>query len=370
MYSDKKLDNPITKYFFYFLILMAVSSAMARNNGAPRTVIQGIFFLYITYLVTVTFANTTKRAFIIFSIFIFGNLFIAFRAIQEGGAIHGANLFKDQNIVALAMNILFPIAFFLGINEKKLSKKIFYFSSSITAVVAIIVSNSRGGVIGLAAVLIFIWLKSRINKFKSLVLILCIAIGMLMLAPKPFLDEILTIRQGTQESTAGARIFFWKIAVREFIDNPVMGVGVVNYGIWLPDYVRPDDTMPDGSQLSGVNTAYGRVAHSIYFTLLAELGTIGVIIFSLMTLSFFKELYFDKRLVEETESKNKAQENDINRFGNSVHGLGKCSSLCIGLRGGMIGFLASGAFLSVLYFPQFWWLCTLGVTLGNLKRKY
>lgn len=369
VYSYKKLDNPITRYLLYFLILMAVSSALARNNGPPRTIILGMFFLYITFLTTVTFANTKKRVFTLFNIFILGHLFIALRAIQDGGVIYGANLYRDQNIVALGMNILFPLAFLLGLSEKDWRKKIFFFASSIISLVTIVVANSRGGVVGLAAVLLFIWLKSPKNKFKSLFLILCVVLGLLMLAPKPFLNEMATMKQGSHESTAGSRIFFWKIAVREFLDHPVIGVGVVNYGIWLPDYVRHDDTMSDGSQLSGRTTAYGRVAHSIYFTLLAELGITGVILFTLMLFSFFKEVGFNQTSIKQSVSRRNAQETKIIIEDSTILELAKCHSLSLGLMAGMIGFLASGAFLSVLYFPQFWWLCTLGVTLGNCFKE-
>lgn len=369
MHSIKKLNNPITRYFFYMLILMAVSSALARNNGPPRIIIQGIFFIYITYLVTVTFANTEKRVFILFNIFILGHIFIALRAIHDGGAVIGANLFRDQNIVALAMNILFPLTLFLGIYERNWRKKIFYFASSIIALTAIVVANSRGGMVGLAAVLLFILFKSPTNKIKSLVLILCVVLGLHMLAPKSFLDEMSTLRQGTQESTAGARIYFWTIAVREFLDHPVIGVGVVNYGIWLPDYVRPDDTMPDGSEIRGYTRVYGRVAHSIYFTLLAELGITGVVLFTLMLLSFFREVSFNQKLIKLSIPTRDAPEHKIIIEDSTIVELAKCHSLGLGLMGGMIGFLASGAFLSVIYFPQFWWLCTLGVSLGNCTRK-
>ena len=369
VYNDKKLDNPITRYFFYFLILMVVSSALARNNGPPRTIIGGIFFVYITYLATVSFANTKKRVFTLFNIFILGHLFIALRAIQDGGLIHGANLYRDQNIVALGMNILFPFVFFLGIFERKWYKKIFFFAISIIPLVALTIANSRGGIVGLVAVMLFIWFKSPVKKIKSALLIMCVVSGILILSPKSFLDEIVTMKQGTHESTAGNRIFYWTIAVRQFLDNPVIGVGVVNYGIWLPDYTRHDDTMPDGSEIPGHVRAYGEVAHSIYFTLLAELGITGIVLFTLMVFSFFKEVYFNQKLIGQAGSTRETQENDSSKEINIKLEKTKCHSLCLGLSGSMVGFMASGAFLSVIYFPQFWWLCTLGVTLGNCIKE-
>jgi len=217
--------------------------------------------------------------------------------------------------------------------------------------------------------MLFIWFKSPVNKIKSALLIMCIVFGILILSPKSFLDEMTTMRQGTHESTAGARIFYWTIAVRQFLDNPVIGVGVVNYGIWLPDYVRDEDTMPDGTEIHGHTRAYGRVAHSIYFTLLAELGITGIVLFTLMGVSFFKEVYFNQNLIGQAGSTRETQENDSSKEINIKLEKTKCYSLCLGLSASMVGFMVSGAFLSVIYFPQFWWLCTLGVTLGNCIKE-
>lgn len=191
--------------------------------------------MYITYLVTITFANNAKRIFTIINIFILGHLFIAIRAIQGGGAIYEDSQYRDENIVALGMNILFPMSIFLGIWEKAIIKKIFYFVLSGISLTAIVAANSRGGFIGLVAVLLFAWLKLPISKFKTTSVMLIIVLAMAFLAPKSFWDEMSTLEQGSQESTAAARIYFWKIAVREFLDNPIIGIGVKNFGVWLPE---------------------------------------------------------------------------------------------------------------------------------------
>ena len=369
MYSNKKMDSPITKYFFLFLIGMILSSIFARNNGIGRDIIRGMFFLYITYIVTITFANNAKRIFMIINIFILGQLFIAIRAIQGGGAIYGDSQYVDENIVALGMNILFPLSLFLGIGEQNRIKKIFYFVFLGISLTAIVVANSRGGFVGLIAVLLFAWLKSPINKLKTASVILIIVLAMAYFAPKSFWDDMSTLEQGTQESTASERIYFWKIAIREFLDHPIIGVGVLNFGILLPEYARPDDTLSDGRRVEGRNRAYGRVAHSIYFTVLSELGSVGVVIFCLICYWFYKDVNFNKKEIKPIITIGERQEEDAIKENLVFQSLKKCHSLSLGIMGSMIGFLMAGAFLSVIYFPQFWWLCTLGVLLGICRRK-
>jgi len=366
MYSKKKIDNPLTKYLILFFVFMTISSIFARNNGLSRELVQGIFFLTITYLVTITFANTEKRTFLIFNTFIFGNLLIALLGIKGGGLAQGIPIYEDQNDLALAMNILFPITLFLAIGEKSSITKYFYYMLTGIFLTTIVLSNSRGGFVGLVAVMFFVWFKTPVNRIKSTFIILTILIGMLAFAPSSFWEEMQTIEQGTQETTAASRIYLWQIAIREFMDHPLIGVGVNNYGVWLPDYVKPTDTLVDGNQITGFTRAYGRVCHSIYFTLLSELGIVGVILYSLSIYWFFKELRFvNKNLVlsplinTEMSSKDKMLHRSII----------KCNSLSLGLMAGMIGFLTSGAFITVLYYPQFWLLCSLGVALSNCSHN-
>ena len=369
LYDYKKLDNPITCYFLLFLILMTLSSALARNNGIPRFTILGIFLLYLTYLATITFANNERRIYSLFNIFILGNLFIAILGIKGGGRVPGVALYGDQNDFALIMNIVLPIALFLGIEEKKKAKKLFYFISFGIFLTSIILSNSRGGFLALIIVLFFAWLKLPRSKLKATFIMVVIALGMVLLAPKSFWLEMSTLKLGTQESTASNRIIYWKIAVRQFLDHPIIGVGVINYGVWLPDYASSQEIVSGGSRIPGHVRTWGEVCHSIYFTLLAELGIVGIILFSLMVCQFYKEIRLEPKMTDLLLS-SKEKRGEINIKRNSYfESIKKCHNLCLGLHCGMIGFLASGAFLSVLYYQHFWLMCAMSVTLGNFKRN-
>jgi hypothetical protein len=55
--------------------------------------------------------------------------------------------------------------------------------------------------------------------------------------------------------------------------------------------------------------------------------------------------------------------------GKDLSALKKMQSMRLGIAGGMIGYLMAGAFISVLYFPQFWWLCTMAVVFGGCCKK-
>jgi len=353
----KRLNNPTVRYYVLFFAVMVVSSIFARNNGLSRETIRAMFFLYASCTATIAFADNEKKIFLLFKVFVLGNLVIAVLGIIGGGLAKNVALFADQNEYALLMNILFPITVFLAVGEGRQIHKIFYLSMSAVFLAGVVISHSRGGFVGLSAVLIFMWLKLFKNKLKSGVIILCVILGLAIIAPASYWEEMSTLQQGTHESTAASRIYFWQIAIRQFIDHPLIGVGVNNYGVWLPDYAHRDDKLSDGRPVSGMTRAYGRVAHSMYFTILAELGILGSAFFAFLVYHFFKNsIHMAKTFNSVNPGKNATK-------ANSDGSLLSWRSLNLGLTGGMIGYLVSGAFVSVLFFPYFWLMCALSATL-------
>jgi O-antigen ligase len=368
-YPDKKLRNPITKYFFLFVLLMAVSLFLARNTGVGRDIVRGMALLYITYLSTITFADTQKRVLTIINIYILGNLWIAVLGILGQGLAQGISIFDDQNDLALQMNVVLPIVIFLAMKERHLLKKLFYLTSGLIFLAVNIIGFSRGGFVGLVAVLVFVLLKLPIRRLKAILMILIIVGGTICFAPESYWKEMETLKEGTKEATADTRLFYWKVAIREFVDHPIIGVGPGNFGVWLSDYTREDDRLSDGSRITGGTKGWGRVCHSLYFTVLAELGVIGVILYSLMVYWVFKEIRLGlarMNRIKVTEHTKHGEGEENQPFDERYE---KLRSLGLGIMGGLVGFLVSGAFLSVLFYPQFWLLCSLSTAMGNLTKN-
>ena len=362
--SGRKFDEAMTKYFLLFLVLMVVSSVFARNNGLSRMPIRGVFFLFITYLSTLTFVDDEKRLFAVFNVFVVGHVVVSLLSIIGGGQVQQIAIFADENDLALGVNTVLPVTLSLAIGEKDRGKKIYYLVLTGIFCTASIISFSRGGFLGLIAGTLFVWLKSSRTRIRATVMMIVLASGMLLFAPAAFWEEMGTIKDGVADATGGGRVFMWKIAIREFLDNPLMGVGVANYGVWLPDYVREDDVLSDGTRPQSMTTRYGRVCHSLYFTILSELGLMGVALFGMMLHCFFSGM---TSVIKRSENLN--TEDNVRTNPEDLEMRNKCRLLGLGLSGGMIGFLVSAAFLSVLYYPQFWLMCSLGVSLQNCSRR-
>lgn len=214
----KKLNNIQTKLLIAFISLMFISSLFARYTGQARGLFQGFTLLLVVYLATISFADDFKKIKKIVHIILISNSIMAILGIRYGGQIPHIPVFADQNDFALLMNILIPLSLFLALGSTGRTTKIFYYILSALFISAVVVSFSRGGFVGLAAVLLCFFIYSP-NKAYSLTLLSMIIIALLLYSPASYWKEIETISQGTKEATAASRVYFWKVAVREFIDR-------------------------------------------------------------------------------------------------------------------------------------------------------
>jgi O-antigen ligase len=101
----------------------------------------------------------------------------------------------------------------------------------------------------------------------------------------------------------------------------------------------------------------GRAAHSLYFTLLPELGLIGTFLFASMIVLSLKDLFYIRKILKSQKEK------ESNEESRRIH------YLALALEGSLVGFLASSAFISTLYYPNFWILCGFIVSLRKIIRE-
>lgn len=255
-----------------------------------------------------------------------------------GKGIAGSSFLADENDYSLLMNMMLPFTFCLAFHERKLSIKIVYLTAVAISVAGIVVSNSRGGFVGLLVVLLVIWLGSP-RKLLSLVVVSALAIGVYATADSKYWDRISTIEK-TNEGTAKERLDSWEAGWEMFKDNP-LGVGPGNF------LVRFDEYQPE----SMPHSMWGRAAHSLYFTLLPELGIPGAIIYFSLLFVNIRDLRALRKLPQRDENA---------RF---LH------LLSLALIAGLAGYFVCATFLSVLYYPHYWYFTAIIVACGNIARN-
>ena len=265
--------------------------------------------------------------------------YISIYAIIHNG--HGpGNYFFDENDLALYINIWIPICYFLLWGRQSKFKKSVYFASLVLGVIAVVVSFSRGGFVGLVVVFFVIWLFSP-RKIVSIVFVVFLLLIVVLFSDPAYRAEMNTVTD-TKESTATNRIESWKAGWNMFLDNP-LGVGGNNFPVRFPEY----------------QTAYfqremwGTVAHSLWFTLIPELGVGGIVIYSLLLFYNIRDVFFLKNVHFENENTDMVY---LNNLGRAFIGM-------------LAGFFASASFISVLYYAHYWYMTGIIVAAVNIANQ-
>jgi O-antigen ligase len=140
-----------------------------------------------------------------------------------------------------------------------------------------------------------------------------------------------------QDKTADERLWSWSIGWIMYKHNPVIGVGAGNYPCTNHLYATESPMYTPKRKIMG-----GRQAHSIYFTLLPELGTIGAVLYFGILIAMVNRF----RAVRSYFLKQEVPSDDATRF----------YLLFKAMLASCFAYLVSGAFISVLYYPPFWHL--------------
>lgn len=337
--------SPQTTRMLLILFLLALHTPFAANIGRAFGATE-TFFLYLVILISIiVFVDTLARLRIFVTCLIFLMIYLAVNGILGAGAA-GSSFLLDENDFALLMNMMLPFGVFLFAYERNPKTKLFYLIGSLLCIGSVIASFSRGGFIGLLVVAFAVWLtSSRKILLLSVAGVMALVIVNLpithtgtLVAGSTYWEEMTTITQEDgKDFNKESRVEYWKSAWEMFKDHP-LGVGPQNFGVLISDYMT--DYFVKQNRLPA--HMWGKVAHSIWFTLLPEWGILGVILFFSLLLANVRDLWYLKNL--------STNGSDIHRFAHF---------LSLALITSLVGFLASGTFLSVLYYPHYWYLTAM-----------
>ena len=350
--------NMQTKLWIGLLSFMALWVPFARNNYHAVMLFKDMTLYFFFYLGIVTFVNSTSRMHKLILMWLGVHTVLAVNGMLHQGRGVGGWL-GDENDFGMEMNVAIPVAFFMYQGATNKGSKFLYVGLLAVFVMSLIATSSRGGFLGLLAVAAYCWFYSP-KKIMSLLLGLCLAGLVLIAAPQEYWDRISSITEDKtmEEGTAGQRVFTWGIGWEMFLDNPMFGVGQGNFPWAIGEYM--------GGRTWQTKSLAGRQAHSLYFTLLPELGLVGVMIFGAMVYVNYRDTSV-KNLVLPTSSGVSARRDEAD-----IQDLQISRATLYGnaILGGMIGYLATSTFISTLYYPTFWIMMALAVALRNTTQGY
>jgi probable O-glycosylation ligase (exosortase A-associated) len=260
------------------------------------------------------------------------------QGINSGWGI-ASGFFQNQNDFGVAINSVLGMSYYMILFDSNkilgfFKWKWFHLLCSVSMVVAIVASSSRGAMLGLAAVALAVWFKSQ-RKFIAIPVLIVVAAGVVSLIPE---DNWMRFqRMGSEEDLTGqSRIDLWRAGMRMAEEYPLTGVGPNNF-----IYVN--------SQIYQSGTTL--MQHNVFVQAVSELGYPGLLLFIGMIIYCFRNQRRARKLLREKGI------DDPFLYGLS-HGLDIC----------LVGFAVNGFFITVLYYPFFWMLLILSTSLFDVVK--
>ena len=274
---------------------------------------------------------------------------------------------QDENYVTACMAMGLPLLLYSSLSAGTRLKKILYLAPVPILLLAVVVAEnpSRGGFLGFIGAIGYMvyYSKRRIAALIS-VGVLSAVVG--LMAGATYLQEMGTITE-TETGTADHRKDLWRIATYMFMSYPLTGVGPNNYRWRIQEFETAEIIEKYRHSLGG--TAF---THSLYFELLAELGSAGVILFALIVVRNFRDLAEIKRRVRQIMDR----EPSVVSIGESITPhlpsggtLKLLHCYAHGLTASLIAFLVCSAFISTLYYTYFWLLSALIASLKLIFER-
>ena len=246
----------------------------------------------------------------------------------------GIAKFGDNNHYAMVLVMVIPLLAYLYKHSSVWLVKLGFLGWIPLLVFSVMASQSRGGLICLAAVGLWFFLTSR-RKFTGMVVILVCVFLVFQLASEQWISRMQTIDNANQDGSLLGRIGAWHISTAIALGNPVFGGGPLSVemgSVWemykntqgLLGFLPMDlDGLP----------GRGRATHSIYFQALGDLGFVGFFLFLAILINTFVTARSVIGVCKRVGSR-----------------LDWARSLAVMLMLSMLAYAVAGALLSAMYF--------------------
>jgi O-antigen ligase len=345
IFSKNKIaipKNPLNKLINIYAVIVLLSSIFSLHPKNSFNNLGNFYSWFIIYYLVIILVNNKKRFFLFLLLFLLfsfkmsqhGFLSWALRGFQyrSWGVTGAPGWFHNSGEVGIQMCIFVPlaIAFIIGI-YKYLSKTWFILLNlmPLTGIGTIIASSSRGALVGVALACLRPMLISKKIFFFTSVVYLVSAITVIEFIPEKSKQRF---QASGEDRTSLHRLERWEDGIEAMNKYPILGVG---FEAWSNYYEKRLYDLDDQGTL---------LVHNVFVQCGSELGYSGLTIFIFMIIGCFYLTY-------------KVRKFDSEDHFNTV--------LSYGFDAALIGFIASGFFVTVLYYPYFWVHAALTVCFHN-----
>jgi len=329
----------------FSLVIVASSIAAFQPSVSFSYDNISLYFSWVLIYLLIANAVDTEERFVVFTL---GFLLYSFKmsqhatrswaesgfAFRNWGATGAPGWFHNSGEFGIQMCVFLPliVAFILGLQQywPRWARWAAWAMAG-TAITGIVASSSRGALVGLAAVALWLMLKSQ-HKFRALLAVAVFAWGVYAIVPD---QQKARFGRAGEDRTSVSRTTNWKHGIQIMREYPVLGIGYANW--------RSYHSSNYGSQL---------LPHNIFIEAGSELGYTGLVSFLGLIWCTF---YINRR---------------TRKIAQKFPGKGEFMiRMAHGLDGALVGYMASGFFVTVLYYPYFWINFAMTVALHNAALR-
>lgn len=270
-----RLRDPATLWLIAFVAVGGLSIATSLWRVYSLSAFLDVLKLILVYLLVIHLIDRLDRVRRLFWVMLWAGMVPAAGTLTyyllkidlvEGyrGAWRG--VYSDPNDLAYNLIVLVPIGLALLEAERSFVKKSFVFGILTVFLLAIYVTFSRGGLVGLMIVFFFQILRSR-NRMLHFSLATILLMIFLAVAPARYWERAETILKFRQDESAMGRVYAWQAGLSMVADRPLLGVGLGCFVMGWPIYAPPE-----------AGTKW-RAAHNTFVAVMGETGLLGLAAF-------------------------------------------------------------------------------------------
>jgi putative inorganic carbon (HCO3(-)) transporter len=328
---------------FFFLATMSVLFSPWSDKSLYSLIRFGpiiIIFILLAHAI-----NSVSRMKKLIWVYIICSAFVAYFAIQAylggiysegeriGGAYTGINSGPNEVARTLALTIPFALSFYL-ISKSKL-KQGFYLFFITVAILALICTYSRAGLLTLIVVFGWFFLKRFKQKgVRIIVPVVFLLVFIPSVIPTDFSDRLSTSLDLERDASARARWGLQEKTIEVILENPITGVGI---GM---------------NELVLSNMGKTNMVHNIYMVIASEIGIPALIIFLILSYRLVK-------IMRSIQAKFKEEKEHQDIF-----------YIAMALEISLIGYFLNGLFSPAAYKITFYYLAGLIIALNRITLKY
>lgn len=256
----------------------------------------------------------------------------------------GTSFLTDNNAISIALVMVMPLMYYLRAVSSSKWVRLGLLVAMALSGVAILGSYSRGALLAVGAMLLFLFFKSQSKLLFGGALVVLVPIA-LSAMPAAWTERMNSISTYEQDTSAMGRINSWHTAVNIANDRPLVGGG---FDLYTSEVFARYAPFPEDVHS----------AHSIYFQILGEHGYVGLVLF--LAIGVFTWLAA-RRLIDAAERE---------------PGAAWAALLARAIQASLVGFAVGGTFVNIAYWePPYYEILILLVAYklvasGQRRRRY